>query len=38
MSEGKDALVREERAIGASGLPVIRQGIMPGSYALWDKF
>ena len=36
MSEGKDHLVREERWFGASGLPVIRQG-MQGSYALRDK-
>jgi hypothetical protein len=36
MSEGKEAIVREELAFDASGLPVIRQG-MPGSYALRDK-
>ena len=33
MSERKGALVREERALDATGLPVIRQG-KPGSYAL----
>ena len=38
MSERKEAIVREELAFDASGLPVIRQGIMPGSYALRDKF
>ena len=37
MSEGKDAIVRKELAFEATGLPVIRKGIMPGSYALRDK-
>ena len=32
MPEGKEALVREERASGATGLPVVLQG-RPGSYA-----
>ena len=36
MSEGKEAIVREELAFGASGLPVIFQGTQ-GSYALRDK-
>ena len=36
MSEGKEAIVREELAFGASGLPVVRQGML-GSYALMDK-
>ena len=35
-SEGKNLLVREERGIDASGLPVIRKGPL-GSYALRDK-
>ena len=36
-AERKDAIVREELAFGATGLPVVRQGITPGSYALRDK-
>ena len=36
MSEGKDLLVREEQRFGATGRPVIFQG-MQGSYALRDK-
>ena len=32
-SEWKEALVREEQAFGASGPPVVQQG-MQGSYAL----
>ena len=37
MSERKDAIVREELAFAASGLPAVRQGIAQGSYAVWDK-
>ena len=37
MSEGKEAIIREELAFAASGLPVVRQGIVPGSYAVRDK-
>ena len=37
MSKGKEAIVREELAFAASGVPVVRQGIVPGSYAVWDK-
>ncbi len=36
MSERNDPLVREERGLEASGLPVICKG-MQGSYALEDK-
>ena len=36
MSDRKEAIVREELAFGASGLPVIWQG-MQGSYAPSDK-
>ena len=36
ISEGKGLLVREERRLEATGLPVVWQG-MQGSYALGDK-
>ena len=34
--EGKEPLVREERGPVASGLPVVRQGML-GSYAIKDN-
>ena len=34
-SERNGLLVREEQSVGASGLPAIRQGMTPGSYALY---
>ena len=37
MVERKGDIVREELSLVASGVPVIRQGITPGSYAIGDK-
>ena len=37
MVERKGVIVREELTLVASGLPVVRQGITPGSYAIKDK-